>query len=114
MKGLLTHLGWKVELAGNGLEALQRFDRGHYAAILMDCQMPVMDGLQATVEIRKRQNGARIPIIGVTAAAFQEDRDRCFAAGMDDFLAKPVTLDQLSQVLDKWVKRAPTPDLVGD
>ncbi|MBK7930033.1 MAG: response regulator [Bryobacterales bacterium] len=114
MKGMLTHLGWQVELAGNGLEALQRFDHGHYAAILMDCQMPVMDGLQATTEIRKRQNGARIPIIGVTAAAFQEDRDRCFAAGMDDFLPKPVTLDQLSQVLDKWVKRAPTPGLVGD
>lgn len=109
MKGMLTHLGWQVALAGNGLEALQRFDQGHYAAILMDCQMPVMDGLQATTEIRKRENGARTPIIGVTAAAFQEDRDRCFAAGMDDFLAKPVTLDQLSQMLDKWVKRPPSP-----
>ncbi|MBN8730823.1 MAG: response regulator [Acidobacteria bacterium] len=113
MKGMLAHLGWHVDLAENGLDALRKLDCGHYTAILMDCQMPVMDGLQATVEIRKRQNGARTPIIGVTAAAFQEDRDRCLAAGMDDFLAKPVTLDQLSQTLDKWVKRAQTPGLAG-
>jgi CheY-like chemotaxis protein len=80
----------------------------------MDCQMPVMDGLQATAEIRKREtDGAHTPIIGVTAAAFQEDRDRCLEAGMDDFLAKPVSLDQLREMLRKWVVQPPVSEPVA-
>ena len=100
---MLAHLGWYVEVAENGREAVDAFVPGRFAAILMDCQMPVMDGLQATTEIRLRERGAHTPIIGVTAAAFQEDRDRCIEAGMDDFLAKPVSLDQLREMLRKWV-----------
>lgn len=114
MRGMLAHLGWKVTLAGDGREALDRFEKGQFAAILMDCQMPVMDGLQATREIRQRETGVRTPIIGVTAAAFQEDRDRCFAAGMDDFLAKPVTLDQLRDALGRWARRTEAPEMAGD
>ena len=110
---MLAHLGWFVEVAENGREAVERFAPGRFAAILMDCQMPVMDGLEATSQIRQRERGSRTPIIGVTAAAFQEDRDRCFEAGMDDFLAKPVSLDQLREMLRKWVVRPSLSETVG-
>jgi len=109
---MLAHLGWPVELAENGREALDRFAPGRFAAILMDCQMPVMDGLQATAAIRLHEQGGRTPIIGVTAAAFQEDRERCLQAGMDDFLAKPVSLDQLREMLAKWAVRPPVAETI--
>lgn len=102
---MLAHLGWPVTLAVNGREALDLFEEGRFAAILMDCQMPVMDGWQATAAIRQREKASRTPVIGVTAAAFQDDREQCFAAGMDDFLPKPVSLDQLREMIGKWVRR---------
>ncbi|MEP7364279.1 MAG: ATP-binding protein [Acidobacteriota bacterium] len=110
---MLAHLGWHVEVAENGREAVARFSAGRFAAILMDCQMPVMDGLQATAEIRLRERGSHTPIIGVTAAAFQEDRARCIEAGMDDFLAKPVSLEQLREMLRKWVVQPPVGEPVA-
>lgn len=102
---MLAHLGWPVTLAVNGREAVDLFEEGRFAAILMDCQMPVMDGWQATMAIRKRETALRTPVIGVTAAAFQDDREQCFASGMDDFLPKPVSLDQLREMIAKWVRR---------
>ncbi|HZO52332.1 MAG TPA: ATP-binding protein [Bryobacteraceae bacterium] len=110
---MLAHLGWHIEVAENGREAVDRFAPGRFAAILMDCQMPVMDGLQATLEIRRREGSSHTPIIGVTAAAFQEDRERCMEAGMDDFLAKPVSLDQLREMLRKWVVQPPVGEAVA-
>ena len=102
MSRLLAHLGWEVETARNGLEALEAVGRRRFDVILMDCQMPVMDGFRAAEEIRKRERGWRVPILGVTAAAFPEDRERCLRSGMDGFLPKPVSMDELREALARW------------
>ena len=106
IEGLLKKHGVRVEMAENGLEAVNRIiDGGRPSLLLMDCQMPVMDGFRATENIRawELQNGMpRLPIIALTAGAFEEDRDKCAAAGMDDFLAKPLRLPDLVGMLKKW------------
>jgi PAS domain S-box-containing protein len=101
---MLEKLGYRADVAANGSEAVDALMRIDYAAVLMDCQMPEMDGFGATREIRRRQSPAhRTPIIAMTAAAAQEDRDRCFAADMDDYVSKPVRIEELGRVLDRWV-----------
>ena len=103
-EGVLSRLGYQVHSVSNGLEAVQALEAGRYSAVLMDCHMPVMDGFTATREIRRNQaNGPRIPIIAMTAGALAEDRDRCLAAGMDDYVSKPVDLEALKAVLARWV-----------
>nr|MBL8411564.1 PAS domain S-box protein [Dechloromonas sp.] len=98
---LLEEAGLVVDLAGNGEEAIRRVEAGTYGLILMDMQMPVMDGLEATRQIRQLANGRTAFILAMTANAFADDRERCLAAGMDDFVAKPVDPDVLFQkVLD--------------
>ena len=102
-RGLIAKLGYRCDVAGNGVEALDAIARQGYDAVLMDCQMPEMDGFEATAEIRRREGGAdRLPIIAMTAGAMVEDRDRCLAAGMDDFLTKPVRGTALEEVLARW------------
>ncbi len=101
--GILSGLGWTADVVGDGNAALAAFERGGYAAVLMDCQMPVMDGYTATAEIRRREPaGARIPIIAMTASAVEGDRERCLAAGMDDYVSKPVTPSTVDAALRRW------------
>jgi signal transduction histidine kinase/CheY-like chemotaxis protein len=103
----LEKLGCRVDVAANGREALTAIEQLRYDLVLMDCQMPVMDGFEATAAIRARESGMRVPIIAMTANATSEDRDRCLAAGMDDYLAKPVRPEQLRARLDHWLGAEP-------
>jgi two-component system, sensor histidine kinase and response regulator len=104
--GMLESLGCMAHAAENGLLALEIMNNDAYDAVLMDCQMPVMDGLTATAELRRREQnsgGARIPIIALTANTMEGDRERCLAAGMDDFLSKPFSQQQLAALLKRWL-----------
>ena len=104
--GMLEGLGCAIHAAENGWLAIEAMNAAAYDAVLMDCQMPVMDGLTATAEIRRREQnygGARVPIIALTANAMEGDRERCLAAGMDDFLCKPFTQAQLATLLKRWL-----------
>ncbi len=101
--GMLEKLGCRVALAVNGREAVTMQQQGSYDVILMDCQMPELDGYDATQEIRAReQAGTRIPIIALTANALTTDRDRCLESGMDDYLSKPVAKLTLLRALSRW------------
>ncbi len=103
---LLERLGVSVEIACDGLEALEVLGTRTFDVIFMDQHMPEMDGLEATREIRKREGPrAHTIIVAFTACQFEEDRQRCFAAGMDDFLGKPVKSWQFSKVIERWVGR---------
>ncbi|MBI2243902.1 MAG: response regulator [Nocardioides sp.] len=106
-EGLLTRLGFEVDLAGDGKEAVAAVARQSYTAVLMDGQMPIMDGYQATAEIRSREVGTRLPIIAMTASATEDDKRRALAAGMDGFVAKPVDAATLDQVLSQWAPAEP-------
>jgi CheY-like chemotaxis protein len=101
---LVEKLGCHVDVAGNGCLALDALESRSYDLVLMDVQMPVMDGLAATVAIRDRESttGGHITIIAMTAHAMQGDRERCLAAGMDDYLAKPCSLEELREKLARW------------
>jgi signal transduction histidine kinase/CheY-like chemotaxis protein len=102
---MLVKLGHSVELALNGRQALERLAASHYDLVLMDCQMPEMDGLEATAHIRNPASAVldhAIPIVAMTANAFAEDRQRCLAVGMNDFLAKPVNRTVLAEMIEKW------------
>jgi CheY-like chemotaxis protein len=103
-QAVLGKLGYQSELAVNGAEAVTAAAARSYDLILMDCQMPVMDGFEATRRIREAQAGARrVPILAMTANAMQGDRERCLQVGMDDYLPKPVTLDALRVALQRWL-----------
>ena len=105
---MLKNLGCITDLASNGAEAVQAIASGDYDLVLMDYQMPVMDGLHATRTIREGGGpGAQIPIIAMTANAFAEDRDACLTAGMNDYLAKPVTERDLRSKLGRWLGQVP-------
>ena len=101
----LINLGYMVEVAENGAEAVAKVKTSRYDLILMDVQMPVMDGFQATQEIRSlAEASSSTPIVAVTANAFQSERERCISFGMDDYLAKPVDKDLLQEVLQRWAR----------
>ncbi len=113
---MLEKLGYRVDVAADGREGLDMLSRTPYTAVLMDCQMPEMDGFEATQVIRAHeatQSQAagqkappHIPIIAMTANAMQGDREKCLAAGMDDYIAKPVKLELFEEVLSRWIKPA--------
>ena len=97
---MLGKMGHRITLATNGLEALEQWRQGDFDLILMDVQMPEMTGLQATMQIRREEAaGARIPIVAMTASAMSEERDRCLAAGMDDFISKPVSYRVIEEMI---------------
>jgi two-component system, sensor histidine kinase and response regulator len=101
---VLAKLGYRADVVGDGRRAVELVPQGGYAAVLMDCQLPVLDGYQATAEIRRREGpGRRTPIIAMTAAVLP-DRQTCLAAGMDDHIAKPVLLAEVEAVLARWLQ----------
>ncbi len=105
---VLEQLGAEVSLANNGQEALDLVQKQEFDLVLMDCQMPVLDGYEATRKIRKIGGAyAKLPIIALTAFAMAEDRDICLAAGMDDYVTKPVDRKILAKTIGKWVSRQP-------
>ena len=100
----IEKLGCRVDVVANGLEAVRAADRLRYDLILMDVQMPEMDGFAATSVIRERQgDGSRVPIVALTANALAGDRERCLAAGMDDYLAKPITAADITNICRRWL-----------
>jgi signal transduction histidine kinase/PleD family two-component response regulator len=110
-KGVFDDLGFAIDCAKNGVEALHTLTHSElpYALVLMDCQMPVMDGYEATRQIRSGAAGKMaqdIPIIALTANAMVEDKQRCIAAGMSDYLTKPIDPDKLDKILTQWLKRS--------
>ena len=102
---LLGSAGLQVDVAGDGQEALRMASSFDYALILMDVQMPLMDGLDATRAIRRSPGGHAVPILAMTANAFAEERQRCLDAGMNDHVAKPVVAEQLFATLYQWLSR---------
>jgi CheY-like chemotaxis protein len=106
VRAFLMKLGYAVDIVENGRDALQLLAEYDYHLVLMDCQMPEMDGMESTAIIRDPGSHVRnhaVPIIALTAYALKGNRERCLAAGMDDYLTKPLDLDSLGTLLDKWL-----------
>jgi signal transduction histidine kinase/DNA-binding response OmpR family regulator len=99
---MIERLGYRPDTAGNGIEAVRALGGIDYDAVLMDCQMPEMDGYEATRQIRRHER-RHIPIIAMTASAMAGDRERCLAAGMDDYISKPIKLHVVAAVLERWL-----------
>ena len=108
MRLISDHLAIDVHLATTSNDALSLLRNQSFDIILMDWRMPVTDGLKCTLQIRELQEaqGHRVPIIAVTAHALAGDRERCLEAGMDDYLSKPFTLEQLQDKIQEWLKRS--------
>ncbi|QXI27190.1 ATP-binding protein [Pseudomonas vanderleydeniana] len=103
IEAMLRSLGFEVSLAHDGVEAVENVRNGTFAAILMDCRLPLVDGYEATRQIRQWPDGAQLPIIALTANALQGDREQCLQAGMNDYLAKPFKRADLQRILQRWV-----------
>ena len=102
---IVQRLGCQVDVAGNGKEAVEAIHRLPYDLIFMDCDMPAMNGYDATCEIRRQaQAGEHAPIIAMTASVLQGDVEHCISVGMDDFMSKPLRLQQISAMVDKWLR----------
>jgi signal transduction histidine kinase/CheY-like chemotaxis protein len=106
---LLERLGLSVDVAADGAQALELWRSRRHDLVLLDCQMPVLDGYQTAAALRaEEQRDEHVPIVALTANAMAEDRARCLAAGMDDYLAKPVRLEDLRDAVERWIARAPS------
>ena len=107
---LLEELGCEVIPAASGREVIEAFQRARPDLVLMDCQMPELDGYAAAAEIRRLENGGgRVPIVALTAHAFAVERERCLDAGMDDVVTKPIESDSLSRALGRWLANSTAP-----
>ncbi|KEZ71278.1 hypothetical protein C5I_0126280 [Pseudomonas syringae pv. syringae FF5] len=102
-KGILGKLGCEVIISSHGGEALEQLEQGHFDLVLMDCNMPVMDGYEASRQIRSSGRWPNLPIVALTANAMPDERERCKAAGMNDYLAKPFRRAELVSILDQWI-----------
>ncbi|NWD52859.1 response regulator, partial [Pseudomonas gingeri] len=102
-KGMLGKLGCEVTVAAHGGEALSQLEQKDFDMVLMDCNMPVMDGYEASRQIRRSGRWPHLPIVALTANAMPEERERCRAAGMNDYLAKPFRREELMALLELWV-----------
>jgi CheY-like chemotaxis protein len=106
IRAMLTRMGCDIDMADNGVQALSAFETNTYDLVLMDCQMPEMDGFDTTRALREREalnpTMGRVPVIALTALAMLGDAERCLAAGMDDYLTKPIQLEQLSAKMQRW------------
>ena len=100
---LLSRFGFHVDVANDGLEALRAIENKQYNLVLMDCQMPNMDGYEATRAIRKMASQNNLPVVAMTAHAMSENRDKCAEAGMNDYLSKPINRVELKRVFDKFL-----------
>jgi two-component system, sensor histidine kinase and response regulator len=117
IQGMLDKRGYEYDVVGDGREVLAKLEAGEYVAALMDVQMPELDGFETTMRIREREteSGAeRLPIVAMTASAMEGDRERCLAAGMDDYLSKPLRPEQLDAVLDRWLAHTGAPAAAGN
>jgi CheY-like chemotaxis protein len=111
IEAMLRSLGYQVCLIGDGAQAVHKATHFEYSAILMDCRLPIMDGYEATRQIRLLPNQQHTPIIALTANALQGDREACLTAGMDDYLAKPFKRVDLQRILQRWLANsASTPE----
>jgi CheY-like chemotaxis protein len=105
---MVEKLGYRADVAANGVEALKVLGDVRYDAVLMDCHMPEMDGFEATRAIRRDEpEGRHTPVIAMTASALSGDRERCLAAGMDDYISKPIKLHVVAAVLERWLAQGP-------
>ncbi len=115
---MVEKLGHRAEVVANGREALEALFRAAYDLVLMDCQMPEMDGYQATIELRKREQSSpsrrHVPVLAMTANAVEGEREHCAAAGMDDYLAKPVKFSDLAAMIQRWLPKAAPVALEGN
>ncbi|MDP9712828.1 UNVERIFIED_ORG: signal transduction histidine kinase/CheY-like chemotaxis protein [Pseudomonas fluorescens] len=107
-KGMLGKLGCDVVVAAHGVEALDQLEHDEFDLVLMDCNMPVMDGYEASRQIRQSGRWPHLPIVALTANAMSEERERCRAAGMSDYLAKPFRREELAALLDQWIPTTTT------
>jgi len=105
---ILKKMGLRADAVANGQEAIQSLEDRPYDLVLMDCQMPEMDGFEATRTIRKSRSviDAAVPIIALTASVLTADREECLAAGMNDFLTKPINPQALAETLEKWLPKS--------
>ena len=111
---MLEKLGFSVDVANNGKEALKILKECEYSLVLMDCMMPEMDGFETTVKIRSGLVGNRgIPIIAMTARAMKGDRERCLKEGMNDYISKPIKKERLIQILEEWTPKNPQSSFVN-
>jgi CheY-like chemotaxis protein len=102
--GVLERCGYHAHAVNDGREALDALSSRHYDAVLMDCQMPEVDGYEATRELRRRESGVRhTPVIAMTAHAMRGDRERCLEAGMDDYITKPIRAQTLTDTLSRCI-----------